>query len=375
MKAEQHLRLSRVGPDTDGGGLLRHGWQPVALLDDLQAQGVPHPVRPVRVLGQELLLFRDALGRPGLIDRACPHRGADLLLGDNEGDGLRCALHGWKFDIDGHCLDMPGEPAGSPVCKRMRQRAYPLVPRAGLLLAWLGPVGGTPDALPPLDCLEAPGSHAVSFRTQWQCHWLQAMELSLDPLAAQAHAAVELRVDTPAAGLLRWTALRHVDETRLHVRMAQALSPNIAVTPLSQSLTLTRWFVPQDDTHTAVYSIVSSYEAPLDAGTLPEDALGLREQRLAESMGPLQDRSREHAVASDKAILAWRRLLLKQMDALRFGDRLPSAADALQAAAAGGLDSIECLVPARDWLRHCRQAVAARRESAVWHPARDTASA
>jgi nitrite reductase/ring-hydroxylating ferredoxin subunit len=368
MKAEQHLRLSRVGPDTDAGGLLRHGWQPVALLEDLHAQAVPYPVLPLRVLGQELLLFRDALGRPGLIDRACPHRGADLLLGQNEGDGLRCALHGWKFDIDGHCLDMPGEPAGSPLCKRMRQRAYALLPRAGLLFAWLGPATATPDALPPLACLAAPGSHAVCFRTQWQCHWLQAMELSLDPLAAQSHAAVELRVDTPAAGLLRWTALRHVDETRLHVRMAQALSPNVVVTPLSQSLTLTRWFVPQDDTHTAVYSIVSSYEAPLDAGTLPEDALGLREQRLAESMGPLQDRTREHAVASDKAIVAWRRLLLKQMDALRFGDRLPSAADALQTAAAGGLDSIECLVPARDWQRHCRQAVAARRENAVWQP-------
>ena len=369
MKAEQHLRLSLVGPQTDAGGLLRHGWQPVALLDDLHAPGVPYPVLPLRVLGQDLLLFRDALGRPGLIDRACPHRGADLLLGDNEGDGLRCALHGWKFDIDGHCLDIPGEPAGSPLCKRMRQRAYALLPRAGLLFAWLGPAGTEPDALPPLACLAAPGSHAVCVRALWQCHWLQAMELSLDPLAAQSHAAVELRVDTPAAGLLRWTALRHVDDARMHVRMAQALSPNVVVTPLSQSLTLTRWFVPQDDTHTAVYSIVSSFDAPLEAGTLPEDALGVREQRLAESMGPLQDRSREHAVASDKAILAWRRLLLKQMDALRFGDRLPSAAEALKAAAASGLDSIECLVPARDWQRHCRQAVAARRESAVWQSA------
>jgi nitrite reductase/ring-hydroxylating ferredoxin subunit len=369
MKPEQQTRLSRTGPGTDGGALLRHSWMPVALLDELPPADAGYPMLPLRVLGQDLLLWRDALGRWGLLDRACPHRGADLALGQHEGDGLRCALHGWKFDIDGHCLDMPGEPAGSALCRRMRQRSYPLQVRGGRLFAWLGPADAPTDALPALECLAAPAGQATRFRTLWQCHWLQALELGLDPLAAQAHDAVELRVDVPAAGLLRWTALRHLDGAQLHVRVGQALCPHVLERPLSQSLTLTRWYAPVDDTHTAVYSLVTSFDAPLDAAALPEDASGRREQRLAESMGPIQQRTREHLASGDKAIVAYRRMLLKAMDALRFGDRPPSAAGALQAGADSGLEAIECLVPARDWQRHCRHAVQARRERSAWLPA------
>ena len=369
MKPEQQMRLSRTGPGTDGGALLRHSWMPVALLDELPAADAAQPMLPLRVLGQDLLLFRDALGRWGLLDRACPHRGADLALGRHEGDGVRCALHGWKFDIDGHCLDMPGEPAGSALCRRMRQRSYPLQRCAGMLFAWLGPADVAPDALPALACLAAPAGQAMLFRTTWLCHWLQALELGLDPPAAQAHDAVELRIDMPAAGLLRWTALRHLDDAQLHVRIGQVLCPQVLELPLSQSLTLTRWYAPVDDTHTVVYSLVTSFDAPLDAAALPEDAIGRREQRLAESMGPLQDRMREHLAAGDKAIVAYRRMLLKAMDALRFGDRPPSAAAALQAGAASGMEAIECLVPARDWQRHCRHAVLARRRQSAWLPA------
>jgi nitrite reductase/ring-hydroxylating ferredoxin subunit len=369
MKPEQQLRLSRTGPGTDGGALLRHAWMPVALLDELPAQDAACPMLPLRALGQELLLWRDALGRWGLLDRACPHRGADLALGRHEGDGLRCALHGWKFDIDGHCLDMPGEPAGSALCRRMRQRSYPVQLHAGLVFAWLGPADVAPDALPALACLAAPAGQSMLFRTLWQCHWLQALEMSLDPLAGQFHASTDLRVDMPAAGLLRWTALRHLDDAQLHVRVGQVLCPHVLELPLSQNLTLTRWYVPLDDTHTAVYSLVTSFDAALDAAALPEDAIGRREQRLAESMGPIQDRTREHLAAGDKAIVAYRRVLLKAMDALRFGDRPPSAASAVQAGTASGLEAIECLVPAREWQRHCRQAVQARRERSAWQPA------
>jgi len=364
MKAEQQQRLCRAGPGTDGGALLRHCWLPVALLDELQ--GVAGALLPLRVLGQDLLLFRDALGRWGLLDRSCPHRGADLALAQHEGDGLRCALHGWKFDIHGRCLDAPAEPAGSTLCQRVRQRSYPVLERAGLLFAWLGPADSAPDVLPALAGLDAPAGHALLLRTQWQCNWLQALEMGLDPLVSLAPAPLELRVEQPAPGLMRWTALRPVDGAQLHVRVAQVLSPHCVVLPLSQSLTLTRWHVPMDDTHTAVYSLVCSFDAVLDAQALPEDAIGRREQRFAESMGPMQDRTREHPAASDKAIVAYRRMLLKAMDALRFGERLPSAGDAVCSAAAQGLEPIECVVPARDWLRHCRNAVAQRHERAVW---------
>lgn len=365
MKAEQQQRLCRVGPGTEGGALLRHSWLPVALLDDVQ--GSPQPMLPLSVLGQELLLFRDALGRWALLDRACAHRGADLALARHEGDGLRCALHGWKFDVEGRCLDMPSEPDAASMCRRVRQRSYPVLQRSGLIFAWLGPAEATPDALPALAGLAAPTGRARLFRTLWRCNWLQALEMGLDPLASMSPGALEIRLEQPAPGLLRYTTLRHVDANRLHVRVAQALSPHCVVLPLSESLTLTRWYVPVDDQQTAVVSLVASADAELDAAALPEDADGRREQRLAESMGPLQDRTREHPGSSDKAILAYRRLLLKGIDALRFGDRPPSAAAAALAASAHGLEPIECLVPARDWLRHCRQAVAQRRQRAFGH--------
>lgn len=369
MKPDQHHRLSRTGAGTDGGALLRHGWMPVALLDELNSAGTPYPMLPLRVLGQDLLLWRDALGRIGLFDRACPHRGTDLALGQHEGDGLRCALHGWKFDIDGHCLDMPAEPAGSPLCRRMRQRSYPVQQRAGMLFAWLGTTDTPPDPLPALQALAAADGHVLLFKALWRCNWLQALEMGLDPLAAPPHAAAHLQVDQPAPGLLRWTVLRAVDDAQVHVRVGRVLCPHIVELPLSQSLTLTRWHTPVDDVHTAVYSLVSSCGAALDTQALPDDAIGRREQCLAESMGPVQDRAREHVASSDKAIVAYRRLLLKAMDALRFGDRPPSAAAALQAVASSDLEAIECLVPTRDWQRHCREAVAARRERSVRLPA------
>ncbi|MDP2017102.1 Rieske 2Fe-2S domain-containing protein, partial [Hydrogenophaga sp.] len=115
MKAELNQRLTQVGPRTPGGELLRRYWQPVALLDEfdpaLDLRMAVRPVKPVRVLGQDFVLFRDAQGAYGLLDRDCPHRGADLAFGRNEGDGLRCPFHGWKFDTTGQCIETPAEPA------------------------------------------------------------------------------------------------------------------------------------------------------------------------------------------------------------------------------------------------------------------------
>ena len=114
MRAEQNELLTRIGPGTRCGRLLRSYWQPVALLDEFDPALDPamaiRAVKAVRVLGLDLVLFRDVSGPFGLLDRDCPHRGADLAFGRNEGDGLRCPFHGWKFDRQGQCLETPGEP-------------------------------------------------------------------------------------------------------------------------------------------------------------------------------------------------------------------------------------------------------------------------
>lgn len=152
MRAEQNERVTRIGPGTPCGQVMRHYWHPVALLDEFNPALDPRmgirPVKAVKLLGQDLVLFKNAQGEFGLLDRDCPHRGADLAYGRNEGDGLRCPFHGWKFDITGQCLETPAEPQGSVLCTRIKQRNYPVQERSGILFAWMGAEGTTPPPLP-----------------------------------------------------------------------------------------------------------------------------------------------------------------------------------------------------------------------------------
>jgi phenylpropionate dioxygenase-like ring-hydroxylating dioxygenase large terminal subunit len=109
---------------------MRCYWQPAALVDELAGN---RPVKPLRLLGESLVLFRDDKGRYGLLERACPHRGTDLAFGRLETGGLRCAFHGWLFDVEGQCLETPAEPEGSRMCANIRQKAYPVVEKSGVL--------------------------------------------------------------------------------------------------------------------------------------------------------------------------------------------------------------------------------------------------
>ena len=185
MNREQNELITRIGPGTPCGALMRHYWQPAALVDEFNPTVVPsmgqRPVKAVRLLGQDLVLFRDGAGRWGLLDRDCPHRGADLSFGRHEAEGLRCPFHGWKFAVDGQCLETPAEGAGSTLCTRVRQRSYPVIEQSGVLFAWLGEPGSTPPALPHFDCFTAPASHSFAFKGLWNCNWLQAFEVGIDP--------------------------------------------------------------------------------------------------------------------------------------------------------------------------------------------------
>src|SRR5919202_504158 len=122
LSKEENDLLTQTGPGTPGGNLLRRYWQPVALAEELPIDGPP---LPVRILGEDLVLFRDQEHRIGLLGVHCAHRGADLSYGRLEDGGLRCLYHGWLYDVQGRCLEQPGEPAGSTFCQRVRQPAYP----------------------------------------------------------------------------------------------------------------------------------------------------------------------------------------------------------------------------------------------------------
>ncbi|HVA11738.1 MAG TPA: Rieske 2Fe-2S domain-containing protein [Stellaceae bacterium] len=177
LKPEDNERLCRVGPGTPMGMLMRRYWQPAALSAELpERDGAP--VR-VRLLGEDLIGFRDSNGRIGLIDAYCPHRRAPLFFGRNEECGLRCVYHGWKFDIDGACVDLPSEPAASPMKASIKITAYPTVERGGVVWAYLGPPEHMP-APPDYEWTRAPATHRHVSKTFEDCNWLQALEGGLD---------------------------------------------------------------------------------------------------------------------------------------------------------------------------------------------------
>src|ERR1043166_4202247 len=134
ISAEQNELMTCIGPGTPAGALLRNYWQPVALVEELQG---PRPLKAVRLLGEDLVLFKNQ-DQYGLLERHCPHRGADLAYGRLEDGGLRCSFHGWLFDTTGKCLATPAEPEGSRTCSHIRLKAYPVSERSGVLFAYLG---------------------------------------------------------------------------------------------------------------------------------------------------------------------------------------------------------------------------------------------
>ena len=302
ISAEMNDRLTLTGPDAACGKLLRRYWQPAALADEL-AGG--RPVCGARVLGQDLVLFRDEDGRLGALDRACAHRGADLAFGRREDGGLRWPFHGWLCNVDGACLDTPAEP-DARLCGRVRQRAYPLCERSGILFVYLG--DGEQPAFPALDCFVAPDTHVFAFKGHIDCNWLQALEVGIDPAHAsflhrffhdddvtesygKQFRAASIGSDMPmtrvlrefprpqilvedAMSGLRITALRRMDDAHMHVRITNLLFPQAFIIPLSAEMTITQWHVPIDDRSCYWYAIFTSFRGPTDKARM-------REQRLA----------------------------------------------------------------------------------------------
>src|SRR5438132_2737867 len=149
LSKEDNDMIMHVGPGTPMGNLLRRYWTPACLSSEIPEPDCT-PVR-VRILAEDLVAFRDSSGRAGLMDVNCPHRGTSMFFGRNEENGLRCVYHGWKFDVDGQCVDMPNEPAESDFKTRIQATAYPTRERNGIIWAYLGPR----TAPPPLPDFEA----------------------------------------------------------------------------------------------------------------------------------------------------------------------------------------------------------------------------
>jgi phthalate 4,5-dioxygenase oxygenase subunit len=432
LNAEQSDLITRTGPGTGAGALLRRYWQPAALVDELAGN---RPVKPVRLLGENLVMFRDQQGRHGLLARACPHRGTDLAYGRLEDGGLRCAFHGWLFDVDGRCLDTPAEPEGSVLCRNIRQTAYPVVEKSGILFAYLGP--GEPPPFPHFDCFTAPASHTFAFKGLIECNWLQSLEVGIDPAhtsflhrffhdedSASGYGKLfrdrsmdsdmpmtrimrefpRPRIEVEATDFgLRVVTLRRISDAHTHVRVTNLVFPNAFTIPMSSEITITQWHVPVDDARHYWYAIFTSFGAPVDREEMRRQRLALYElpdyvprknkgnnygfdpheqahatftgmgadinvhdQWACESMGVIQDRGQEHLGQSDKAISAYRRLLLGAITEAGAGGRPPMVLDEAAAAHMTGPAAIDGIGPSEDWQSYWQRTDANRRRASSW---------
>ncbi len=177
LSREENQLLTRVGRGTPMGDTLRLYWIPALLAQEIAEPDGP-PVR-VRLLGEDLVAFRDSKGRIGLVDEFCPHRLASLYFGRNEEGGLRCVYHGWKFDVEGRCVDQMNEPPESQFCHKVHLTAYPTVELGGIVWAYLGPPERTP-APPRFAWTQAPASHRMVSKVIQENNWLQSLEGGLD---------------------------------------------------------------------------------------------------------------------------------------------------------------------------------------------------
>jgi phenylpropionate dioxygenase-like ring-hydroxylating dioxygenase large terminal subunit len=306
LSKEQNDLITRAGPGTAAGGLLRRYWQPAALVDELAGN---RPVKPVKLLGENLVLFRDDNGRHGLIERACPHRGTDLAYGRLEDGGLRCAFHGWLFDVSGRCLETPAEPDGSNLCANIKQKAYPVQERNGILFAYMGPAA--PPEFPHFDCFVAPDTHTFAFKGMIDCNWLQSLEVGIDPAhtsflhrffqdedPSQSYGRMfrdttigadmpmtrimrefpRPRIEVEPTGFgLRIVTLREMNAEYTHVRVTNLLFPNAFHIPMSKEMTITQWHVPIDDVKHYWYAIFTSFGAPVNKDEMRRQRLELYE--------------------------------------------------------------------------------------------------
>ena len=179
LTKDENELLTRVGPGTPMGNLLREYWLPAMMSAELAAPDGP-PVR-VRLLCENLIAFRTTSGEVGIVQNSCPHRGASMFFGRNEEEGLRCVYHGWKFDVAGNCVDMPSEPAESNFKSKVRTRAYPTRERGGLVWVYMGP-REVPPPLPELEANMLPEGQYTLGSYSSECNWLQSLEGDYDTI-------------------------------------------------------------------------------------------------------------------------------------------------------------------------------------------------
>lgn len=380
MKSEKFKILTETGPGTPMGTLFRRYWFPVMLSDELPGPDCP-PVR-IKLLSERLIAIRDSAGNLGLIDEFCAHRGVSLWFGRNEDSGVRCSYHGWKYDFQGNCIEIPSEPVESSFCDKIKLKSYSLHEAGGVIWAYMGP----PEQQPPPPGFEwmslSPEHRYVAKRWQ-ECNWLQAMEggidsshvsflhsgeLHTDPLHRATKGAVyqgdrlpKFEVHQSEGGLVIG-ARRSATPGHYYWRITQWIMPSYTMIPPygDNALNGHSW-VPIDDGNCIAWSwtyhptralsaeerdamengngmhvkMISGTFRPImnkdndylidrtaqKAGLTFSGVWGvaMQDASVQESMGAIQDREKENLVSTDNAIILARHRLRKLVEALQQG--------------------------------------------------------
>jgi phthalate 4,5-dioxygenase len=383
LSHQENTLITRVGQGTPMGNAMRRYWIPAVLAREI-AEPDGSPVR-VRLLGEDLLAFRDSEGRIGLVDEYCPHRRASLFFGRNEECGLRCVYHGWKFDVAGTCIDMMNEPEENDFKHKVRLTAYPTCELGGIVWAYLGPANALPPP-PKFAWTAAPETHLHVTKVIQECNWLQGLEGGIDTSHAPIMhrllsenstrggfkpsnpfvrgKAPRLVVDLTDYGY-QYAGIRPLDDADMHIRTYHFVLPFHQIRPSRAEsgtpLIAGHSWVPIDDETTMVYNWAYSPGAPLtdtdrlerglgngpvhvDPSTFRSlsnstnnyridravqrhesytgiDGINVQDRAIQESMGPIVDRSKEHLGPADKAIIQARKLLRQAVMTVEAGGK------------------------------------------------------
>jgi nitrite reductase/ring-hydroxylating ferredoxin subunit len=426
LSKEENELLTRVGPGTVMGDLMREYWMPFLYSWEVEADGPP---LRVRLAGEDLIVFRDSDGKLGLLAANCPHRGASLFFGRNEECGIRCVYHGWKFDVDGRCVDMPSEPPESNFKDKVRATAYRCAEEGGVVFAYMGTRQENPPGLPQHEWADLPAEQVHhEYKAVYRCNWMQALEGDLDTahvffLHSRLSAdntqingtfhpdrSPKLEVVETDYGLM-YGARRVEGPGKIYWRTTQFLMPVYTIFPASPDGTVpVHIWVPVDDEHTLIWGIRWNPAGPIaerdllirsattGVGLMQEGQAGipyagwwpqanlendylvdrevqrtqtftgiptirLQDAAMTTSMGPIVNRSREHLGTTDTAIIKARQRLLRAAKALREHGTLPPAADQPELYRARSCSAV--LPEGVDW----------RTALADWHTARTTSVA
>lgn len=358
LTPEDNERLTRVGPGTPAGDLLRRYWQPVATVSDMDGKWTHR----VRILGENLILYRTRSGELGLIEEACPHRSASLFYGIPTEDGLRCAYHGWAFNGEGRCVEQPNEREGSQLKDKVRAKAYPVRELGGLVFAYMGP--GPAPLLPRFDAYEVSGAARTIGKAVLPCNWLQIMENSVDPVHTEwlhgrfyeflhedknlktviSRHQKQIAFDEFEFGIIKRRLFEGQSEDADDWKVGHPLLFPNALAVGSGGGFFTQYTlqirVPIDDTSTMHYwyhayippegvvvpahleGTAAVYEPPVrdKNGEYLTEYVHVQDIMMWATQGEITDRSRENLGASDLGIVTYRRMLRREIDKVQKGE-------------------------------------------------------